>query len=52
MKIPAKKIEEEFEWIYSCYPKWEKLIEISFLSKNIKEKYQALLQERIKRIFE
>lgn len=51
MKIPSKKINEEFEKIFSCYPKWKKIIEISFLSEAMKEKYYILLQNRKKRIF-
>ncbi len=51
MKIPSKKIEEEIERIFSCYLEWEKLIEISFLSETMKEKYNILVQDRKKRIF-
>lgn len=51
MKIPSKRIEEEIERIFSCYSEWKKLIEISFLSEAMKEKYYILVQDRKKRIF-
>lgn len=51
MNIPSKKIEEEIERIFSCYSEWKKLIEISFLSEAMKEKYYILVQDRKKRIF-
>jgi serine/threonine-protein kinase HipA len=51
MNIPSKKIEEEIEKIFSCYSEWKKLIEISFLSEAMKEKYYILIQDRKKRIF-
>ena len=52
MGIPTRKIEEEFERMFSCYAKWNDLISISFLSDAMKEKYSILLKERKKRIFE
>ncbi len=51
MGIPAKKMEEEFERMFSCYAKWNALISISFLSDAMKEKYYILMQDRKKRIF-
>ncbi len=51
MGIPTRKIEEEFERMFSCYAKWNDLISISFLSDAMKEKYYILIQDRKKRIF-
>jgi len=51
MEIPGKKVNELVDVLYSCFPEWIDLIEISFLSDSMKEKYLELLNERKKRIF-
>ena len=51
MDIPGKKVVELVDSLYNCFPEWIDLIEISFLSNFMKEKYLDLLNERKKRIF-
>ncbi|MDO9576992.1 MAG: HipA domain-containing protein [Candidatus Cloacimonadales bacterium] len=51
MGIPEKRLQEEVEKMHSCFIKWENIIEISFLSDIMKEKYFDLLQTRKNRIY-
>ncbi len=46
-KLTPKSIDNVMETIFSAVDKWKELIEISFLSKEMKEKYLALLETRL-----
>ncbi len=46
-ELPAKSIDKVLDTIITAIPKWEELIDISFLSKGMKEKYLDLLQTRL-----
>ncbi len=46
-KLPTKSIDNVMETIFSAVGKWKELIEISFLSKEMKDKYHALLETRL-----
>ena len=45
--LPAKSIDKVLETIVAAIPKWEELIDISFLSKGMKDKYLKLLRTRL-----
>jgi serine/threonine-protein kinase HipA len=47
-ELTAKSIEKVLETIFSAVPKWRELINISFLSKAMKDKYLDLLDTRLK----
>jgi serine/threonine-protein kinase HipA len=47
-ELTAKSIEKVLETISSAVPKWRELINISFLSKAMKDKYLDLLDTRLK----
>jgi serine/threonine-protein kinase HipA len=46
-KLTPKSIDNVMETIFSAVDKWKELIEISFLSKEMKDKYHALLETRL-----
>jgi serine/threonine-protein kinase HipA len=46
-ELTARSIEKVLETISSSVPKWKELISISFLSKEMKDKYQDLLDTRL-----
>ena len=46
-KLTPKSIDNVMETILSAVDKWKELIEISFLSKEMKDKYHALLETRL-----
>jgi len=46
-KLTPKSIDNVMETIFLAIEKWEELIEISFLSKEMKDKYRALLETRL-----
>jgi serine/threonine-protein kinase HipA len=48
--LSDKIIENTVSAIQAAIPSWFELIEISFLSEGMKEKYRALLQSRISRL--
>jgi serine/threonine-protein kinase HipA len=47
-ELTAKSVDKVLETIFSGIPKWKELIDISFLSKEMKEKYHGLLEKRLK----
>jgi len=47
-ELTTKSIDKVLETISSKVSKWKELIEISFLSKEMKEKYHGLLETRLK----
>lgn len=47
-ELPAKSIEKVLETIVTAIPKWEELVDISFLSKGMKDKYLELLHTRLR----
>jgi len=46
-KLTPKSIDNVMETIFLAIEKWEELIEISFLSKEMKDKCRALLETRL-----
>ncbi len=46
-ELTSKSIDNVLETIFSAVDKWKELIEISFLSNEMKAKYRALLEARI-----
>jgi len=46
-ELTSKSIERVLETISSSVPKWKELIDISFLSKEMKDKYHNLLDTRL-----
>jgi serine/threonine-protein kinase HipA len=46
-ELTSKSIEKVLETISSSVPKWKELIDISFLSKEMKDKYHNLLDARL-----
>lgn len=46
-ELTSKSIDKILETISSAVPKWEELIDISFLSNEMKEKYHKLLGTRL-----
>ena len=51
MNLPQKSIDDILYRFESCIPKWEDLIAVSFLTREMKEKYFDLLHNRLKIIF-
>ncbi len=51
MKIQRKRISAVLAEIESCIPIWQKLISISFLSENMKDRYNTLLSQRLKVLY-
>jgi serine/threonine-protein kinase HipA len=49
-ELDAKQRENIFNKMLKALPKWEEMIEISFLNNKMKEMYQELIKERFKRI--
>lgn len=49
-QIPDKIIDRTIEDIKQAIPQWMQMIEISFLSKEMKEKYTVLLNQRLKKL--
>lgn len=49
LDLTDKVIDKILLDVYKCLPEWKALIEISFLSDDMKEKYLKLLEERIRR---
>lgn len=47
-ELTTKSIDKVLETIFSRVPRWKELIDISFLSKEMKEKYHGLLETRLK----
>ena len=47
-ELTAKSVDKVLETIFSGIPKWKELIDVSFLSKEMKEKYHGLLEKRLK----
>ena len=47
-ELTTKSVEKVLETISSAVPKWQELINISFLSKAMKDKYLDLLDVRLK----
>ncbi|MDZ7635682.1 MAG: HipA domain-containing protein [Bacteroidales bacterium] len=47
-ELQAKSIDKVLETIVAAIPNWKELIEISFLSKAMKEKYLELLHTRLR----
>jgi len=50
LEIDGKQQQNIFTKMQRSFPKWIEMIDISFLSKDYKERYKQLLTERIKRI--
>ena len=50
MELSEKIIESELTKIKAKLPEWEKLIDISFLSADMKQKYHDLLNSRVSRL--
>ena len=50
MGLPPKIIEQQLQKIINAQSQWQELISRSFLSEPLKEKYAAILQERLKRL--
>jgi len=48
--LDAKQQENIFNKMLKVLPKWEEMIEISFLHNKMKEMYLELIQERWKRL--
>lgn len=46
-ELPIKSIDKVLETIVTATPRWKELIDNSFLSKGMKEKYLDLLQSRL-----
>ncbi len=46
-ELTAKSIDKILGTISSTVPKWKELIDISFLSKEMKDKYHGLLEKRL-----
>jgi len=46
-ELTAKSIDKILGTIFSTVPKWKELIDISFLSKEMKDKYHGLLEKRL-----
>lgn len=49
LELNPKTIDKIMSDMFKCLPKWKELIEISFLSDTMKEKYVTLLEERVSR---
>jgi len=49
-QLPGKIIDRTIEDIKNALPKWMQMIEISFLSDEMKEKYTDLLNSRLKKL--
>jgi len=47
-ELTTKSIDKVLETIFSRVPRWKELIDISFLSKEMKEKYHGLMETRLK----
>jgi serine/threonine-protein kinase HipA len=48
--LPKAKVEKETKRLLSFLPAWLEMIDRSFLSKEMKEKYKILLQKRARRL--
>ncbi|MBN8535759.1 MAG: HipA domain-containing protein [Deltaproteobacteria bacterium] len=48
--LPQAKVEKETKRLLSFLPTWIEMIDRSFLSEDMKEKYKALLKERTSRL--
>lgn len=48
--LPRAKVEKETKRLLSFLPTWIEMIDRSFLSENMKDKYKALLKERTSRL--
>ncbi|MEI7725140.1 MAG: HipA domain-containing protein, partial [Bacteroidota bacterium] len=46
-ELTSRSIDKVMETIFSAVTKWKELIEISFLSREMKDKYQLLLETRL-----
>lgn len=51
LNLNRKIIDQILELIFQVKKHWQHLIEISFLSENMKEKYLILLNQRLERIY-
>lgn len=51
LNLNRKIIDQILELIFQVKKHWQHLIEISFLSENMKEKYLILLDQRLERIY-
>jgi serine/threonine-protein kinase HipA len=49
-ELTSKSTDKVLETIFSAVPKWEELIDISFLSNEMKEKYHKLLGTRLAKL--
>ncbi len=49
-ELTTKSTDKVLETIFSAVPKWEELIDISFLSNEMKEKYHNLLDTRLAKL--
>ncbi len=47
-ELTTKSVDKVLETIFSSVPKWKELIDASFLSNEMKEKYHGLLEIRLK----
>jgi serine/threonine-protein kinase HipA len=50
LNIDAKQQENIFNKLYNALPKWEEMIDISFLSEDYKKQYKSIIQERMSRL--
>jgi serine/threonine-protein kinase HipA len=50
-QLPDKVIDKTLEEFKNAIPQWMQMIEISFLSKEMKEKYITLLNSRLKKLY-
>ncbi len=50
MGLTQKIIESELSKITAQLPEWKRLIDISFLSTDMKQKYHDLLSNRVRRV--
>ena len=51
LQLNEKIIATILEQMHNAIPKWKELLEISFLSDEMKEKYLGLFEGRIKKFF-
>ncbi len=47
MELNAKTVDKILSDMFTCVPRWKQLVEISFLSDEMKEKYVSLLDKRL-----
>ncbi len=51
LELNSKTIEAEMESLYKVSRTWDEIVQYSFLSEKMRQKYQNLINERSKRLF-